>query len=145
MQSFLYISKSVVLPAHTEYRSLIFLPILRSKYCTILKLKLMTFPFYIVLGFQLQGVRCLDLVLSFRERNNFIQLKNNIVLYLQNYNTQNWFLSKSEARVHLKIFLKFQLRCSYEIYSYKKKVWLTQMTTKTSTHLFSVNKFSVFL
>ena len=60
----------------------------------------MTFPFYNVLGFQLQGVRCLDLVLSLRERNNFIDLKNNIVLYLQIYNTQNCFLSKSEARVH---------------------------------------------
>ena len=60
----------------------------------------MTFPFYNVLGFQFQGVRCLDLVLSFRERNNFIQLKNNIVLYLQIYNTQNCFLSKSEPRVH---------------------------------------------
>ena len=31
MQAFLYISKSVVLPAHTEYRSLIFLPILTIK------------------------------------------------------------------------------------------------------------------
>ena len=50
----------------------------------------MTFPFYNVLEFQLQGVRCLDLVLSFRERNNFIQLKNNIVLYLQIYSTQNF-------------------------------------------------------
>ena len=57
----------------------------------------MTFPFYNVLGFQLQGVRCLDLVLSFRERNNFIQLKNNIVLYLQIYNKQNFFLFKISA------------------------------------------------
>ena len=60
----------------------------------------MTFPFYNVLEFQLQGVRCLDLVLSFRERNNVIQLKNNIVLYLQIYNTENFFFSKSEPRVH---------------------------------------------
>lgn len=50
----------------------------------------MTFPFYNVLGFQLQGVRCLDLVLSLRDRNDFIQLKNNIVLYLQIYSTQNF-------------------------------------------------------
>ena len=35
---FLYISKSVVLPAHAEYCSLIFLPISRLKYCIILKL-----------------------------------------------------------------------------------------------------------
>ena len=57
----------------------------------------MTFPFYNVLGFQLQGVRCLDLVLSLRERNDFIQLKNNIVLYLQIYNKQNFFLLKISA------------------------------------------------
>ena len=50
----------------------------------------MTFPFYNVLGFQLQGVTCLDLVLSLRDRNDFIQLKNNIVLYLQIYSTQNF-------------------------------------------------------
>ena len=55
----------------------------------------MTFPFYNVLEFQLQGVRCLDLVLSLRERDNFIQLKNNIVLYLPIYSTQNF-----EPRVH---------------------------------------------
>ena len=52
----------------------------------------MTFPFYNVLGFQLQGVRSFDLVLTFRDRNTFIQLKNNIVLYLEIYNTQNCFL-----------------------------------------------------
>ena len=54
----------------------------------------MTFPFYNVLGFQLQGFGCLDLVLSLREKNNFIQLKNNIVLFLQIHNTQNFFLFK---------------------------------------------------
>jgi len=81
----------------------------------------MTFPFYNVLGFQLQGVRCLELVLSLRERSNFIQLKTNIVLYLQIYNTKFFSFQNLSLGFILKIFLKFQLRYSDKIYFYKKK------------------------
>ena len=66
-------------------------------------------------------------------------------MYLQIYNTENFFLFKILASGS---FLKFHLRCSYKIYSYKKKKECgsqSRMATTTRTYLFSVNKISVFL
>ena len=71
------------------------------------------------------------LVLLSRERNNVIQLSKNISLYctvfkdFQLYSFHNFSL-----RFILKIFLKFrkfQPRCSFKIYSYKKeRVYITR-------------------
>ena len=48
-------------------------------------------------GVSVTSVACLDPVLLLRERNNLLQFKNIIVLYLQIYNTQNFILFKMTA------------------------------------------------